>query len=88
MGNYSPSNQPSLWCHWKIDGDILYYDMDRMNFYDYLEWLEYIRIKILSKWGIQFEEGYSIMWRGDDFDDVGGVSYDNEGNQIVKYWGF
>ncbi len=85
MENYPPSNQPSLWCHWKIDGDILYYDMDGMNFYGYLEWLEYIRIKILSKWGIQFEEGYSIMWRGDDFDDVGSVSYDNEGNQIVKY---
>jgi hypothetical protein len=85
--NDPPSNQPSLWCEWKIDGNILHFrdDGGSRKFGYYLEWLEYIRINILSKWGIQFEEGYSIDWRGDDFEDVGRVSYDDEGNQIVNY---
>jgi hypothetical protein len=87
MENYPPSNQPSLWCYWKIDGDILFCGMDEGygKFENYLDWLEYIRVKILSKWGIQFEEGNTIFWRGDDFEDVGRFSYDDEGNQIVNY---
>lgn len=86
--NNPPSNQPSLWCNWKIEGDTLFCGLEDGygKFYGYLEWLEYIRLNILSKWGIHFKEGNSIRWRGEDFDDIGMVEYDESGNQIIKCW--
>lgn len=86
--NNPPSNQPSLWCNWKIEGDTLFCGLEDGygKFYGYLEWLEYIRLNILSKWGIHFKEGNSIRWRGEDFDDIGMVEYDESGNQIIECW--
>jgi hypothetical protein len=74
--NDSPSNQPSLWNNWMIVGDELFYN-DGDKFYGYIEWLEYIRTKILSKWGITFEDGYKIKWRGEDKGDRGSIVYEN-----------
>jgi len=80
--NESPSNQPDLWMYWKIDGDTIEIDDDRVDGCSswggsHCDWLEYIRTKILSKWGITFEDGGEIKWSGESVSDVGSIVYDD-----------
>jgi len=88
--NDSPSNQPFLWMYWKIDGDTIEIDSDRIDGCSswsgsQLKWLEYIRTKILSKWGITIEDGGEIRWSGEDVDDVGKMVYEDN-YQCFEYF--
>tara|TARA_B110000208_G_C11540661_1_gene347857 strand:+ start:98 stop:673 length:576 start_codon:yes stop_codon:yes gene_type:complete len=88
--NYSPSNQPSLWMYWKIEGDTIKIDQDRVDGStsysgSQCDWLEYIRTKILSKWGITIEDGGEIRWSGESVDDVGKMIYEDN-QQYFEYW--
>ena len=88
--NISPSNQPFLWMYWKIDGDTIEIDEDRVDGCtsysgSQCDWLEYIRTKILSKWGITIEDGGEVRWSGEDVDDVGSVFYENN-KPYIDYW--
>tara|TARA_B100001057_G_scaffold314096_1_gene314228 strand:+ start:281 stop:844 length:564 start_codon:yes stop_codon:yes gene_type:complete len=84
--NTPPSNQPSLWNKWKIEGDILSFDDEKEKFYGYNNWLEYIRTKILSKWGITFLDVDSdeniLRWIGDDTEDRGEIYYLNNEQKV------
>jgi len=83
-GNDYPSNLPSNCCKWKIEGDILSYD-DSERFRGYIEWLEFIRTKILSKWGITFEDGGEIKWSGESVSDVGSIVYDDNVIDVERW---
>ena len=87
--NYSPSNQPFLWNYWKIEGDRIEIDSERIDGCtsygsSQCNWLEYIRTKILSKWDISIESG-EIRWSGESVDDVGKMYYENN-QQYFEYW--
>ena len=76
--------------YWKIDGDTIEIDSDRVDGCtsyggSQCEWLEYIRTKILSKWGITIEDGGEIRWSGESVDDVGRMNYEDN-QQYFEYW--
>lgn len=67
--NTPPKNQPGLWCNWiTSDGEILVCD-DGENFYDYVEWMEYLVNHIFKKWNIVLNG--SVEWNGEESDDFG-----------------
>ena len=69
----SPSKtQPGLWCKWCIseDGTTLQWD-ESEKFYNYVEWLYYIKDNFLTPNGITLEG--EIQWRGEEWEDNGTI---------------
>lgn len=70
--NSPPKTQPGLWCQWRPtnDGKGIQWDQGE-KFYNYVEWVEYIIMKVLAP------KGYSltgaVQWRGETFDDIGTI---------------
>lgn len=77
------SSYPSIWCNWEV---ISYKDEQYLQwnegekFYNYVEWLEYLIDKYFNPWGVTLKG--KILWRGEDFSDVGSITID--GDNIVK----
>jgi hypothetical protein len=77
------STHPSIWCNWEV----LDYGTEQClqwneaeKFYNYIEWLKYLIDNYFNPWGVTLEG--KILWRGEDFSDVGVITID--GNNIVK----
>ena len=69
--NCEPADQPSLWCQWRPTDDLQGIEWDEgEKFYNYVEWLEYIRDNFLVPWGIGFAAS-SVTWQGEESDDRG-----------------
>lgn len=74
--NAPPSTQPGLWCQWTPTDDrtALVWD-DGEKFYHYIEWLEYLIVKILSPRGYVLSG--ECEWQGEDPDDFGRILVSN-----------
>jgi len=80
--NEPPSTQPSLWLKWRITEDCKGIEWDgREKFKGYIEWLSYLRDKILVPRGIRFAYG-QIFWQGENPDDVGVISSSDYDDRI------
>lgn len=68
--NYSPKDQPGLWCQWtpSEDGTRLEWDGGE-KFYGYVEWLEYLVQHFLDPWGRMLNG--EVRWCGEESDDRG-----------------
>jgi len=85
--NSPPSTQPSLWLQWVIDdaqfkndGKTLQWDQGE-KFYYYVEWLEYLIEKIFKPNDVIVSG--SVNWRGEEWDDNGTISIDNNNITIT-----
>ena len=81
--NEPPASQPGLWCQWvvSLDGKYLKWDGNE-KFYDYIEWLDYLITHFFTPNNI-FMNG-SVMWRGDDFDDMGKITVEHNKITVIK----
>lgn len=77
--NCPPSTQPSLWCEWALSEDRQHFHLNDGKVYEYIEWLKYLRERVLIPRGYSLSEG-EISWDGDDQDDFGIISVKD--NQI------
>lgn len=70
--NRPPSTQPGLWCHWvpNKSGTSIAWDGGE-KFYEYVEWLEYLIIKVLAPRG--YELTGEVEWTGEDNSDMGKI---------------
>jgi len=82
--NQPPLTQPGLWCQWRLtkDGQGLEWDKGE-KFYDYIEWMVYLRDKVLNPAGITLESG-EISWAGEDSGDLGMIEADNNKLKITN----
>jgi hypothetical protein len=71
--NRPPMTQPSLWCQWipTEDRDEIEWDGGE-NFYNYIEWIEYLISKVLAPRGYKLNG--EVEWRGEDWDDNGTIT--------------
>lgn len=71
--NRPPETQPGLWCQWRVsdDGASIAWDSNE-KFYNYVEWLIYIRDHFLRPWGRELNG--VVKWRGEDRSDVGTIT--------------
>lgn len=78
--NSPPRTQPSLWLQWipNEDGTILEWDGGE-KFYSYVEWLEYLIVKILQPRG--YALAGEVKYQGEDPSDFGKIVLLH--NQIV-----
>lgn len=68
----SAGNQPGLWCQWVVSKDRKSLEWDgNENFYNYIEWLEYLIEHFFDVWGYKLQG--IVKWRGEDFDDLGSL---------------
>lgn len=81
--NEPPKTQPGLWCHWTPteDGTALEWDGGE-KFYNYVEWLEYIIVAILTP--RKYKINGTLTWRGENFDDVGKITVKNNKITVKK----
>lgn len=81
--NEPPATQPGLWCQWivSLDGKYLEWDGNE-KFYDYVEWLDYLITHFFTPNNI-FLNG-NVMWRGDDFDDMGKITVEHNKITVIK----
>jgi len=71
--NTPPKGQPGLWCQWRPTANATGIEWDRCsNFYDYVEWLQYLIDHFLKPWGYTLTG--TVRWRGEEFDDVGRIT--------------
>lgn len=81
-----PATQPGLWCNWwpNQDGTAILWDGTE-KFYNYIEWIEYLIEKILAP------NGYSlngiIEWQGEDEEDVGQITINNNDVHVGRGFG-
>jgi len=77
--NQPPSTQPGLWLQWIIgpNNNTLEWDGNE-KFYYYAEWLEYLIEKIFKPGKILISG--SVDYRGEDWDDHGTITIDNDYN--------
>ena len=81
--NEPPATQPGLWCQWVVSLDGKYLEWDgNEKFYDYIEWLDYLITHFFTPKNI-FMNG-SVMWRGDNFDDMGKITVEHNKITIKK----
>lgn len=80
--NYSPYNQPGLWCKWTITETELMWD-DAEKFYDYVEWLRYLIKNFFAPLGYTLNG--DICWSGENRDDFGTIHVVN--NVIAVEYG-
>jgi hypothetical protein len=74
--NKPPSTQPGLWCSWCPSEDGLGIEWNGMEkFYRYVEWIEYIIVKILAP--RDYVLNGAVTWQGEDEDDVGVIAINN-----------
>ena len=73
--NKPPESQPGLWCDWCINeyGELEWDGGE--EFYNYVEWLEYLIDKIFASAGYVLNG--KIAWRGENFEDNGLILVDN-----------
>lgn len=69
--NSPPSTQPGLWCQWTPGGDQGIEWDGGEKFYDYVEWLQYLRDNFLIPWGHVLNG--QVEWVGEDPDDRGRI---------------
>ena len=83
--NCPPRTQPNLWCAWCLAGDNqgIVWDGGE-KFYDYVEWLQYIRDSILTPRGYTLESG-NIEWQGEEMGDRGLITAKD--NKIFVQYG-
>lgn len=80
--NVPPDSQPGLWCDWMVTENI--YDNDVIEwsgnekFYDYVEWIYYLRDRFFQPWGYTLNG--IVMWQGECDSDSGDISI--EENEI------
>lgn len=83
--NRPPSTQPGLWCQWVArwdhepggehpTGTVIEHDGGE-KFYNYVEWVEYLILKILDPWGVKLNG--EVYWYGEDPDDRGLIVVEN-----------
>jgi len=79
-----PGNQPNFWLSWILSSDKQHLEWSGSeNFYDYVEWMTYLRDSILNPRGYRLVGG-CINWFGDDHLDLGSIeAVDNK--IIVSY---
>lgn len=83
--NNPPGKQPNSWLNWVLTPDRQQLTWDGgEKFYDYVEWLVYLRDKILNPRGYRLEGG-CIYWFGQDDDDRGMIEADD--NEIIISYG-
>ena len=72
-GNRPPADQPGLWCQWEPNerGTSLAWN-ESDNFYNYVEWLEYVIAQFLEPWGRTITG--QVRWQGDDDADTGTIN--------------
>jgi hypothetical protein len=70
--NNPPRTQPGLWCQWLIQEDRKTIEWDEgEKFYDYVEWIEYLIVTILSPRG--YKVNGEVTWQGEDGYDMGKI---------------
>lgn len=85
--NLPPSTQPGLWCQWipMEDGNALVWD-GAPNFYNYIEWLEYLKTSFFEPWGYTLSG--TIKWEGQGYNDKGTITVDNNIITTKKGWNY
>lgn len=81
--NEPPAKQPGLWCQWVVSLNGKYLEWDgNEKFYNYVKWLEYLINHFFTPSNI-FMNG-SVMWRGEDFDDIGKITVEHNKITVIK----
>jgi hypothetical protein len=71
--NTPATTQPGLWCQWVPSDCGKWIEWDGgEKFYNYVEWINYIQLTILKRWGIKIVAS-TVEWRGEDWDDQGSI---------------
>lgn len=82
--NVPPDGQPGLWCQWVPTHDYKGICWDgNEKFYNYVEWLDYIIEHFLAPWGYVLNG--KVMWRGEDFYDIGSITVKDNGIFVKSY---
>jgi hypothetical protein len=70
--NEPPRGQPGLWCHWAPteDGTAIAWN-GAEKFYSYVEWLEYLILHFLTRWGYVLNG--RVDWQGEEDSDQGTI---------------
>lgn len=85
--NRPPTTQPGLWCDWILKQDkdenvTLEWDGGE-KFYDYVEWLDYLIVKILNPWGYH---PYGVfLYAGEESDDAGYIIVEDNKIKCFDY---
>jgi hypothetical protein len=87
--NIPPSTQPGLWCDWKPSEDGKKIEWDgRENFYNHIEWLEYLIDKVLEPKGYKITG--KVEWIGENLKDRGVIEVIenkiNSGDYENQFW--
>lgn len=70
--NQPPTGQPGLWCKWVPTEDGAGIEWSGAeNFYDYVEWLNYLIDHFLAPWGYKIDG--KVSYQGEDSSDRGKV---------------
>lgn len=81
--NRPPSTQPGLWMDWTVTDDNNAIEWSGAEkFYYYIEWLVYLRDRVLLPKGYGFVEGSVILWAGEDSFDLGKIEI-GKNNEIL-----
>ena len=81
--NWPPSTQPGLWCQWAFDKDGIEWD-EGEKFYNYVEWLKYLIANFLEPNGHTVNG--TVRFRGEDFDDVGEITVENNDVKVTYFF--
>lgn len=83
--NEPPASQPGLWCDWIVAKDEYGNDVVAWNhgekFYDYIEWIYYLRDRFFKPWGYTLHG--TVTWQGESDSDIGEITI--EENEI-RIW--
>lgn len=70
--NKPPKTQPGLWLQWMFEEDMQTIVWDGgEKFYNYIEWIEYLIIRILEPAG--YKVNGQVEWNGEDIGDIGTI---------------
>lgn len=82
--NRPPSTQPGLNLQWQLTEDRQGIEWDGgEKFYEYIDWLVYLRDKVLRPRGYEMVDG-EIEWFGEDREDTGAIIANFDGTLTIK----
>lgn len=81
--NEPPVSQPGLWCSWTVTKDNQSIEWNKAEkFYHYIEWLEYLIVHFLNRWGYQIRG--DVSWQGGHKDDKGVIVVRNNRVTVIE----
>lgn len=81
--NFPPSNQPGLWCSWRLGEDNSSIEWNGAEkFYNYVQWMKYIVNELVDR---DYKMNGVISWKGEDRSDSGKIIVEDSKVNVIIF---